>query len=592
AVTDETDNCGVPVVAYVGDLSNGSTCPQVITRTYSVTDACLNQILVTQTITVDDTINPVASHPAPVLVQCIGDVPAPDIAAVTDETDNCGVPVVAYVGDLSNGSTCPQVITRTYSVTDACLNQILVTQTITVDDSIAPTAPENPEELIVECGDEVPAAQTLYATDNCGTPITGEPSDSLPDETDRCNVIITRTWTFTDACDNSSTATQTIRIVDTTVPEVTWPEDVNLTCADCDMDNLDLTGQPTVVLQGCDQEIAPTYEDVEDSGAGTCPRIVKRLWTVSDGCNEVTSEQTIQCLPTSEVVVTNSSLCTYDMDPSTECKDFRLLFTQDPQNFPKSKVTATNPGQTYYNLFYNGTAGSTVTFNITLPYPYVTQGAQPIHAYDGVTVRLENGEACYQPGRGFYVGSTQVMLDNYATQTYGSGTSLNVTLEVPSTGFIYLNIHLDFGLKRSSGYTANANGDAVDSNLAIVIPNRGHYEFTASSSGLTTRDGICNINVWKKLPGAGGFAGIPYTTPDGSTGRTPKAGCPAVLKDSKGLVLASGVTDEDGWYFCNYKWTGKQSTIFVTLTPPGSSPITRSATLKSNGYAQIDFDTR
>ena len=67
----------------------------------SVTDACLNQILVTQTITVDDNINPTASNPAPVTVQCIGDVPAADITVVTDEADNCGVPVVAFVSDVS-----------------------------------------------------------------------------------------------------------------------------------------------------------------------------------------------------------------------------------------------------------------------------------------------------------------------------------------------------------------------------------------------------------------------------------------------------------------------------------------------------------
>ena len=44
-----------------------------------MTDACGNSDPVTQTITVDDDIDPTASNPAPVTVQCIGDVPAPDI---------------------------------------------------------------------------------------------------------------------------------------------------------------------------------------------------------------------------------------------------------------------------------------------------------------------------------------------------------------------------------------------------------------------------------------------------------------------------------------------------------------------------------
>ena len=77
------------MVAFVSDVSDGNSCPEVITRTYSVTDDCGNSITVTQTITVDDTIDPTASNPAPITVECIGDVPAADITVVTDEADNC-----------------------------------------------------------------------------------------------------------------------------------------------------------------------------------------------------------------------------------------------------------------------------------------------------------------------------------------------------------------------------------------------------------------------------------------------------------------------------------------------------------------------
>ena len=76
-----------------------------------------NSITVTQTITVDDTIDPTATNPAPVTVECIGDVPVPDITVITDEADNCtAAPVVAFVSDVSDGNTCPEIITRTYSV--------------------------------------------------------------------------------------------------------------------------------------------------------------------------------------------------------------------------------------------------------------------------------------------------------------------------------------------------------------------------------------------------------------------------------------------------------------------------------------------
>ena len=62
----QTTARSAPVVAFVSDVSDGNTCPEVITRTYSVTDACGNTINVTQTITVDDNTDPTASNPAPV----------------------------------------------------------------------------------------------------------------------------------------------------------------------------------------------------------------------------------------------------------------------------------------------------------------------------------------------------------------------------------------------------------------------------------------------------------------------------------------------------------------------------------------------
>ena len=201
AVTDEADNCSVPTVAFVSDVSDGNTCPETITRTYSVTDLCGNSINVTQTIIVDDTTNPTASNPAPITVPCIADVPAPNPAVLTDETDNCGPPVVAFVSDVSDGNTCPEVITRTYSVADACGNQIIVTQTIIVDDTTNPMA-SNPADIIAP-GGLLPAPDVTVVTDeadNCGVPVVAFVSDVSDGNT--CPETITRTYSVTDNCGN------------------------------------------------------------------------------------------------------------------------------------------------------------------------------------------------------------------------------------------------------------------------------------------------------------------------------------------------------------------------------------------------------
>ncbi|NBP25413.1 MAG: hypothetical protein EBU81_12880 [Proteobacteria bacterium] len=399
---------------------------------------------------------------------------------------------------------------------------------------------------------------------------------------------MTRTWTAVDACGNRASCSATIEVRDTLPPIVTWPGDVNLACSDCDIDPAH-TGTPTA------EDLCGTITITHsDSISGTCPKRVERRWTVSDGCNEVSHVQIIQCLPSTRVVVTDSSLCTYDMDPTTGCKDFRLLFTQDALNFPQYKVTASNPGQTYFNLFYNGRPGTVVTLNLTIPYPYVTQGAQPIHAYDGVSVVPgASGQECYIPGNGFFVNSTQVVLSNYAPQTMGSSTTVSVTLTVPSTGFVYLNMHLDYGLKRSSGYAKGgpSGNDAIDpSTLQVLIPDRGSYRFAFSDGVESASDSICNINVFKKVAGVGGMVAKKYTTFDGVPATRGLEGGSLVLKDAKGLILANGKTDSDGWYFCNYKWTGKSTTLYLTLTPPGAAPQTQPVTLKANGYAQLDFE--
>ncbi|WP_281298501.1 T9SS type A sorting domain-containing protein [Flavobacterium limnophilum] len=289
-VTDEADNCGVPVVAFVSDLSDGNTCPEVITRTYSVTDACLNQILVTQTITVDDNINPTASNPDPVTVACIGDVPSSNIAVVTDEADNCGVPVVAFVSDVSDGNTCPEVITRTYSVTDACLNQILVTQTITVDDNINPTA-TNPDPVTVACIGDVPAANIAVVddeADNCSVPVVAFVSDVSDGKT--CPEVITRTYSVTDACLNQILVTQTITVDDNINPTATNPDPVTVACiGDVPSSNIAVV---TDEADNCGVPVVAFVSDVSDGN--TCPEVITRTYSVTDAClNQILVTQTI-----------------------------------------------------------------------------------------------------------------------------------------------------------------------------------------------------------------------------------------------------------------------------------------------------------
>ena len=216
-VTDEADDFTTPpAVTHVGDASDGLTCPETITRTYRVTDGCGAFVDVTQLIIIDDTQIPVMNvAPGVLAVQCAGDVPAMTNLGWTDNCDGAGS---AAGNDVSDGLSCPETITRTWTYTDACGNtSIAATQTITVNDTQVPVFAAPPANVTVECAGDVPAMTSLGWTDNCdgAANVVGLDGALVGGP---CGGTITRTWTYTDACGNTATVTQTITVDDTTPP--------------------------------------------------------------------------------------------------------------------------------------------------------------------------------------------------------------------------------------------------------------------------------------------------------------------------------------------------------------------------------------
>jgi lectin-like protein len=103
-------------------------------------DPTLNITEVTS-ITIDN-IDPTASNPLPITVYCTVDIPVFDVTVVTDEADNCTAnPTVTFVSDVGDGGSDPEIITRTYRITDASGNSTDVSQTITVSPFTITTQP-------------------------------------------------------------------------------------------------------------------------------------------------------------------------------------------------------------------------------------------------------------------------------------------------------------------------------------------------------------------------------------------------------------------------------------------------------------------
>ncbi len=287
-----TDNCVAPLtVTFEGDVSDGRTCPETITRTYRVADACGNFTEVEQTITVNDVTAPAVQPLAAVNVECVEDVPVNDISIVL-ATDNCVAPLtVTFEGDVSDGRTCPETITRTYRVSDACGNFTEVEQTITVNDVTAP-AVQPLAAVNVECVEDVPVndISIVLATDNCVAPLTvtfeGDVSDGRT-----CPETITRTYRVSDACGNQTLVTQTITVDDTTAPTASNPPPINVECT-ADVPAPDIT----VVTDEADNCTAnPVVAHVSDvSNGGFNPEVITRTYSITDDCgNSINVAQTI-----------------------------------------------------------------------------------------------------------------------------------------------------------------------------------------------------------------------------------------------------------------------------------------------------------
>ncbi len=120
-------------------------------------------------------------------------------------------------------------LSRVFTATDDCGNSTSATQTITIIDTTAPVL-TIPSDYTAECSDDHPM-DDASATDNCGE-VTIDVVDTTIAGACEGDYTISRLFTATDDCGNSSSATQTITIIDTTAPVLTIPSDYTAECSD------------------------------------------------------------------------------------------------------------------------------------------------------------------------------------------------------------------------------------------------------------------------------------------------------------------------------------------------------------------------
>ena len=163
-----------------------------------------------------------------------------------------------------------------FTAADADGNRIETAQVVTVVDRVAPMLADVPAAVTIECGAAEPT-DLPTASDACDSNPTVSVASTSAAGACAGETVVTRVFTATDACGNTSTASQVITVEDTSAPVLAGvPAAVTIECGAAEP-----TAMPTA-SDACDS--SPTVSVASTSAAGACAgeTVVTRVFTASD----------------------------------------------------------------------------------------------------------------------------------------------------------------------------------------------------------------------------------------------------------------------------------------------------------------------
>ena len=330
------DNCDKDITLNFKETIETINCITLIKRTWTATDICANSATKVQNIILIDTIKPVFQPIiADITVEC-GTAPAlPNVVA----TDNCDKQLsIAFKEEVvTNTGACNGKVVRTWTATDKCGNSSVINQTIWIKDSEIPTFVQIPAAITVDCSQLTSIAKPIVK-DNCTDKILltfkDEPSP-IVNPNDTCSISKIRTWTATDLCGNTTSATQNILITDKIAPIVAiLPKDAYVFCSDT------IPAKPKLVFfDACNATVRVVYDEktIIDTVKNDGSYVLERKWTASDRCGNV--KVVIQNVYVSKLDVKPPVLITAGMldEMTLECSDPTANNLLQNPVFPQAK---------------------------------------------------------------------------------------------------------------------------------------------------------------------------------------------------------------------------------------------------------------
>ena len=307
-----SDNCGEVTIEVSSETIAGDAAGNyTVVRTFTATDDCGNSTSATQTITVEDTTAPeFTSIPADYTSECSDDLILDDATA----SDNCGEVTIEVSSETIAGDAAGNyTVVRTFTATDDAGNSTSATQTITVEDTTAPEFTSIPADYTSECSDDL-ILDDATASDNCGEVTIEVSSETIAGDA-AGNYTVVRTFTATDDAGNSTSATQTITVQDTTAPEFTSiPADYTSECSD------DLILDDATASDNCGEvTIEVSSETIAGDAAGNYT-VVRTFTATDDAGNSTSATQTITVEDT-----TAPEFTSIPADYTSECSDDLIL---------------------------------------------------------------------------------------------------------------------------------------------------------------------------------------------------------------------------------------------------------------------------
>ncbi|MEB2341591.1 MAG: T9SS type A sorting domain-containing protein, partial [Flavobacteriia bacterium] len=278
-----------PVVVDAGTYtlvvtgSNGCTSSDMVTLTEPECGSCDTPIII--------------SCPEPVTVEC-GEAYDPWTIGLPVIRKDKDCPEVIYFNyeDMISTGECTTTVTRHWTFRDEDGNEETCNQTILITDTQAPVLMNVPEDITIVCG-PIPALPKDVWAEDCKDDVSVVVTEvSTPADADG-NYTITRTFSATDGCTNTASATQVITMI---ACKTECEAPIIISCA------------PSVVTLPCGSSIDPEdigypatrkdedcptvnyYNYMDYTYSGQYVTTITRHWTFRDEAgNEETCDQTI-----------------------------------------------------------------------------------------------------------------------------------------------------------------------------------------------------------------------------------------------------------------------------------------------------------